>query len=143
MCGAIRVDDLAEQLVIDRRVGRRRPPRRRRQQLAAGGLIVIRRRVEQRQCHSAEISATAARAADSSTIAFFAANAAINDGDGEVVDLPGQAAGDLVDQRDRVVGEQGVGAAREREMVLHVARRLRRRRGRRSCSGPRSADPAR
>ena len=36
---------------------------------------------------------------------------------GEVVDQPGQPAGRGVDQRDRVVGEQGVGAAREREMV--------------------------
>jgi hypothetical protein len=75
-----RVDDLAGQLVIDSPVGRGRPPRGRRQQLAAGGLIIIRRLVKQRQgAHSAAISATAARAADSSTIAFFEANAAINE----------------------------------------------------------------
>ena len=30
-----------------------------------------------------------------------------------------------MDQRDRVIGEQGVRAAREREVVLHIARRLR------------------
>jgi len=73
-----RVDDLAGQLVVDRRLGRGRPPRRRRQPVVAG-LIVGRRRVQQRQrTHSVEISATAARAADSSTIPFFVANAAIN-----------------------------------------------------------------
>ena len=73
-------DDLAEQLVIDRRRRGCRPSRWRRQQFAAGMLIIARRRVKQRQsAHSAEISATAARAADSSTIAFFAANAAISE----------------------------------------------------------------
>ena len=80
--------------------------------------------VKQRQHalgHSADISATAVRAADSSTIAFLAANAEINDGDGEVVDQSREAAGGAVDQGDRVVGEQRVGAAREREVVLHVA----------------------
>ena len=75
------IDDLAEQLVIDRPVGWGRPPRRRRQQLAAGGLIVIGRLVKQRQSgsHSAEISATATRAEPSSTIALPEANAAISE----------------------------------------------------------------
>src|SRR5450755_4949703 len=62
------VDDLAEQLVIDRPVRRRWPPRWRRQQTGVGGLIIIARwRVQQRQDalgHSLELSATAARAAD-------------------------------------------------------------------------------
>ena len=41
--------------------------------------------------------------------------------DGEVVDRAGQPAGDLVDQGDRVVGEQGVGASGEFEVVGEIA----------------------
>ena len=41
--------------------------------------------------------------------------------DGEVVHRAGQPAADLVDQGDRVVGEQGVGAAGEGEVVGEVA----------------------
>lgn len=41
--------------------------------------------------------------------------------DGEVVHRAGQAAGDLVDQRGRVVAEQGVGTAGEFEVVGEVA----------------------
>src|SRR5687768_12449510 len=70
-------DDVAEQLVIDGR-GRRRWPARGRRQRRVGWLRVLGRRVQQRECHSAEISATAVRAADSSTIALLAANAAIS-----------------------------------------------------------------
>ena len=71
-------DDLAEQLVVDDRGGGRGPARRRRQRSGVGrpGIVWL---VEQRRCHSAEISATAIRAEDSSTIAFLAANAAISE----------------------------------------------------------------
>jgi len=37
--------------------------------------------------------------------------------DGEVVHRPGQSAGDLVDQRDRVVAEQRVGAVDQLQVV--------------------------
>jgi len=41
--------------------------------------------------------------------------------DGEVVHRSGQATGDLVDQGDRVVAEQGVGPAGQLEVVAEVA----------------------
>ena len=51
---------------------------------------------------------------------FFAANAAINEETARLFTWRGSPR-DLVDQADRVVGEQCVRAARERQMVLHVA----------------------
>lgn len=76
-------DDLARQPATGGGAGRRRPARRRLERRAAVRSLVFRRgiveRRESRLSHSAWTSATAARAEDSSTIAFFCANAAISD----------------------------------------------------------------
>src|SRR5436309_2292535 len=81
--GGDRVHDLAHQPVIDGRIRRRGPAFGNGKRQLCGALGIIVGLVEQRQRHglghSAETSATAARAADSSTIAFLAANAAINE----------------------------------------------------------------
>ena len=45
---------------------------------------------------------------------------------GEVVDRAGVTAGGVVDQRDRVVGEQGVGAAGDLAVMARCSRRCRR-----------------
>src|SRR5450755_1029386 len=76
-----RVHDLAHQPVIDGRIRLRWPAVGNRQgQRAARLRVVVWWLIEQRQRrHSVETSATAARAELSSTIAFFAANAAISE----------------------------------------------------------------
>ena len=67
-------------------------------------------------------SVIAARAADWSAEACPAAHAAMSDWMHRVVDGAGQAAAGVVDQGDRVVGEQGVAAAAgEGEVVADVA----------------------
>src|ERR1700689_1539826 len=79
-----RLNDLATEPVIDRLLGRRWPALGNRQgQRAARLRVILRWLTWQRRHrgldHSAETSATAARAADSSTIALFEVNAAISD----------------------------------------------------------------
>ena len=69
---------------------------------------------------SVVISVTAARALCSSTMFLCAGPGGDQGLGGEVVDGAGQAAGGVVDQRDGVVAEQGVGAAGELEVVGDV-----------------------
>ena len=118
-----RCDDLAEALVVDGR-GWRRGPARRRRERGIGRLRVLGRRV------------AAARGSFGGDLGDRGAGGRLVDdrlllcergdqrGDGEVVDQARQAAGDLVDERDRVVAEQRVRAAGEREVVRDVAGRL-------------------
>ena len=73
-------DDLAERSVVGGPRGRRRPAGRDRQRQGGGRVGIVGGLVEQREgAHSAETSATAALAADSSTIALASANAATSD----------------------------------------------------------------
>jgi len=101
-----RLNDLVTEPVIDRLLWGRWPALGNRQgQRAARLRVIVRWLIEQRGYrglgHSAETSATAARAADSSTIALFECRDQRSDS--EVVDLAWEAPRDLVDQRQRVV----------------------------------------
>ena len=74
--------------------------------------------------HSEVTSVTAARAALSSTIGGAGGEGGDEGLDGQVVDGPGQAPGGLVDEGQGVVGEEGVGAAGEFQVVGDVVGRL-------------------